>query len=361
MEAISDYPFLLLLQGRDVFKLDVDLRRLREARDAVGGDHVCGCLGDWGVFWDTRATLTTFSEQDMQVSLEECLELADMPAEGYLHETIDITALQRQIDGHVGEKRMAAVSLLDRHAAEGHRYLNLSTIKVTYYRKHGLPGRRYARGASLQKLSRSLRNAALHSCTAAESQSQLFENYDVDMVNAFMQLLWNKLKEVVGDSVDIEYQNFTAYVSNPGGVRKFLATYFGIPEKAAKKALIAILHHGRPKAELPYLWALAVELRMAAERLLELPEHCHLLEMFDARRCPGATRLHYALASLEDHLLQRLEAGIAQEFEAEATANVLMFDGLCVRIEGAGHGARLRRVLDAVGQAAGVRFTMELL
>ena len=74
---------------------------------------------------------------------------------------------------------------------------------MSYNRKHGVPGRRYAEGASLQRLSRSLRAAALRSD---------YETFDVDMTNAFPTLLWNELRDLVGDAVDIEFQIFTTYV-----------------------------------------------------------------------------------------------------------------------------------------------------
>ena len=78
-------------------------------------------------------------------------------------------------------------------------------------------------------------------------------------MNFFITILWNELRDVVRDAVDIEYQTFTALVKNPVTLRRFVASTLDISAKEAKKLLIKILHWGRPSHPLLLLWALAVQ------------------------------------------------------------------------------------------------------
>jgi len=274
-------------------------------------------------------------------------------------ETMNFVSLAAEVEGKAGEKFDYARDLLNRHAQEGSRRADYSTIAVQYLQKH--QGRRYARGPSLQGLSRSLRKIALESETRIQaSYGEVFENFDVDTVNAFMQFLWNELHGVVGGSVDIEYETFTAAVKNPAACRSFLANYLNIPLKAAKKQLIAILHCGRPTCDMPFLWALALELRMATRVVLEQPKFSHLSALFSDRRFPLACRLHYAMSQIEDTMMQDLEQAIRREFADGARVMTYMFDGMVVRFNTLGNGARLQRVLDEVGTTGRVRFTMEM-
>ena len=361
-EAVRNVPYPFNINANFVEKLEINAEALEAELDTHGRDQLGGGLEGWGVFWDLGSALSDFTEENTQLSLEESFITGDDTSASVLAETIDLEALVNEIQGKVGEKVDFARSYTARHNSEGYRFANLSTITVTYSRKHGIEGRRYARGPSAQQLSRSFRNSALKSAVDIDRQGALlFENFDIDMVNAFMQFMWIRLEANVGDAVDIEYQVFTAYVKNPVAVREFIARALNISVKAAKKQLITILHYGRPQSQLPFLWALAVELRMAARVLLDLPEFTHLSGMFGARRHPDATRLHYAVSSMQDLVIQSLEKALGDEFEDEAKIIVYMFDGLVVQTQGVGNERRVRRVLDAVGMAASVKFTMELL
>ena len=162
----------------------------------------------------------------------------------------------------------------------------MSAISMTYKRKHGVPGRRYAQGPGLQMLSKGFRESALGSPCVADAPlcNEHFENFDLDISNCFPQLLWNEIKNLIGISVDIDYPILTACVSNPEAFKRFLADYLGQPIKIVKKELIRIMHCGRPKDDLPLFWALAVELRRAATALLEEPRFTYLRSMFESRR-----------------------------------------------------------------------------
>ena len=102
-------------------------------------------------------------------------------------------------------------------------------------------------------------------------------------------------------------------------------------------------------------------MRAAAEVVLQKSKFDHLASMFSDRRLPSATRLHYALSSIEDSLVEEVTTALVEEFGGEPQVTVLMFDGLIVRVQGTGHAARVRRILDKVGAAAHVAFTVEQL
>ena len=100
-----------------------------------------------------------------------------------------------------------------------------------------------------------------------------------------------------------------------------------------------------------------------------LPRFRHLHAMLKDRRSPTTTRLHFALASVEDEIVQDLEArvGVAaagvfgEHVAGEPLANVvtLMFDGAILRVRRSGLSS-LRRVLDDMGARWNVEFTISI-
>ena len=57
---------------------------------------------------------------------------------------------------------------------------------------------------------------------------------------------------------------------------------------------------------------------MATKILLDLPEFSYLNGMFAERPHPLASRLHYALASVEDDILKQLDGALREEFGDES-------------------------------------------
>ena len=72
------------------------------------------------------------------------------------------------------------------------------------------------------------------------------------------------------------------------------------------KALSRILFTGQASVDLPFLWALARDFKVAADALLESDEFSYLSGMFATRPRPAATRLFYALSKLEDSMMRTL-------------------------------------------------------
>ena len=123
--------------------------------------------------------------------------------------------------------------------------------------------------------------------------------------------------------------------------------------------MIMLLHCAVPQCELPVLWALASEMHMATRVILATPEFMHLNTMFQERRHPVASRVFYALASIEDRFLQHLEESLLNEFGEDCDVLVYMFDGAVVRMRKTGNEPHLRQVLDSVGERLGVTCSIE--
>ena len=286
-DAVKDYPYIFRVEGNNVLKLNVKLNFLESLLDAAGRDSLAGGLEGWGVYWDLRSQLRDFSpseEQDAAMDIVSSSEIARS-----LTETVNIVDLENEVGDKAGEEFDYARRYIARHRENGTRKNDFSSLTVTYYRKYDMEGREYAHSPSAQGLKTALKKHAFRSqCDLDASYGDVFENYDIDCVNAFMQFLWNELHDVVGSGTEIEYETFTAYVLNPRGFRSLLSSYLGITVKEAKKQLISILHCGEPNAELPLLWSLAVELRTAVRVILEKPRFQHLNSKLADRRFPLA-------------------------------------------------------------------------
>ena len=69
---------------------------------------------------------------------------------------------------------------------------------------------------------------------------------------------------------------------------------------------------GLPIVELPFMCNLAVDVHTAVKMLLGMGEFQYLADRFSGRRNLAATRLHYALSSKEDAILNTLETQLAK-------------------------------------------------
>ena len=88
--------------------------------------------------------------------------------------------------------------------------------------------------------------------------------------------------------------------------------YGGVDSQAAKKILNKIMYFGRPDYNLPFLWALAHDFRMAAQVVLSSDEFAYLRDMFNDRRNPQATRLFYAISKYERTHVDRMSRAVEE-------------------------------------------------
>ena len=94
---------------------------------------------------------------------------------------------------------------------------------------------------------------------------------------------------------------------------------------------VRTIHLGRPTHEIPFMWNLWAQCKMAAKTVIDGLEFAHLQSMFMERRNPLATRLHFALAKREDAILQKLCTALQAQMEG-STCVAFMFDGMVAKI-----------------------------
>ena len=87
------------------------------------------------------------------------------------------------------------------------------TLRVQYYRKYTLPGRRYARGPSLRRLTREARAAAMDGLT-----------YAVDFCNCFPAIMF-KLVRSDNEGAKVPFPSLTKYIKHYKQWRSFMMEY----------------------------------------------------------------------------------------------------------------------------------------
>ena len=251
------------------------------------------------------------------------LVLGDMHA-GAITEKLNLVALENCLDDMPENDKKAYVRSVVRRYRAGRREGDFCSIDISYYRKGNILGRRYALGPSAQGLPSSMRNACLQVDHAPSGMVDDFVFFDIDVENCFPSLLYAKLKQR-GHHMEEDFPVFTAFKHNPKAWRSFLSEYFDIEEKRSKKMLIRFLHLAEPSSEMPLLWELSADIKRAVEHLLSMTEYEYLKGLFEDRRIPFATRLHYALSSIEDSIITRIEEAMATRLPS-ARINTYMFD-----------------------------------
>ena len=146
---------------------------------------------------------------------------------------------------------------------------------------------------------------------------------EADINNCFVALLVIELSHVC--NVDEDLPTLSAFAANYKMWRSLLAAYMCVSPKEAKKLLIKIIHLGKPTCDLPFLWNLAVDMHKAVDMLLACEKFSYLEGRFENRRCPAASKLHYALSSVEDSILADLEKEVTSV--DGISVNTYMFDG----------------------------------
>ena len=123
--------------------------------------------------------------------------------------------------------------LLDRHrGGDATRAGDLSTVSVKYYRKFGLPGRRWAAGPSLQKNASKEDRRAILSNDPDSSQDAGFVIIEVDIENCIPALMWIELLDRVGEDDHDSLADFNIVelaVKHHRIWKDILSEYLGIP------------------------------------------------------------------------------------------------------------------------------------
>ena len=123
---------------------------------------------------------------------------------------------------------------------------DIARARVAYCRKHGLPGRRYAKGPSLQMLTKEARGVAMN-FTYEDSYV-----VDIDIRNAHPTLLMNMLKDV-SPELHSSCTAWSAYNANVDEWRGMMSDLLDIPVTEAKTHLVKLFYLARPARDIPPL------------------------------------------------------------------------------------------------------------
>ena len=137
-------------------------------------------------------------------------------------------------------------------------------------------------------------------------------------------------------SLDL-FPTLVAYKTHYKVWRNFLTEYTGAGPREIKKMLNEIVHLAWTKVDIPFLWNLALDMHRAVQVLLGLPKFDYLQGHFNERKNPPACKFHYALAGIEDNIIQEVEERLSQI--SDLSINTYMFDGVIVLAKESDEGA----------------------
>ena len=354
VEAVDLWPHLVeRVQGTMEFKfLDLDYEAFASLLTRYGANHFGGGFDCWAPIWAAKRDFALISQ--VNPTHPEIREIAAEVHVMRTEEWVNVVRLEEDLEsGAISSKQVMVRQLLDRYARHGKRSGDFAILTVEYVRKHGVPGRWYAKGPSIQLyLSKFARHSGFATSPAdTPGAGRVF--VDVDINNCFFTILCNLVTNELQDTTDIG--TLLSFKTHYAEWRNFLAEYLRIPLKAAKKLLIRLVHLGRPQHDIPFLWNLATQIRQAVTVLLEMDRFQYLQSKFSDRPNPTATRLHYALASVEEEIMVDLGQSVTQHVP-DCTINALMFDGAVLRMSESSI-PELHRVLEAVGTRHSVTFS----
>ena len=197
--------------------------------------------------------------------------------------------------------------------AEGRCYGLYCDLRVIYYIKFGIPGRRYPRGPALAKLKRCYRTVA---CDAL--------CFQIDQKNAIPCIAWDMAQQFLANATE-RLNSWHLYQENYKEWRCFMQDYADIPLSDAKKSITKMFGLGLPDYDIPFLWALSMDVYTFRAALQRSPKYNRLSAMFTDRKNPEATRFFYALSPVEDERTMRAVSMF--EIDAFASISALIFDG----------------------------------
>ena len=360
-EACRDYPYLLRYQASrpmGFLRLNIDLEKF-DVLMAMHGSDKFGTFESWGVVFELRDALLSkhFSATEItDVGPEEAAAPED-PADRTictLTETVNLSRLESVALAEARARETEAASVdgaalrmlqayIARCRAEGRCYGMYCDLDVQYYVKFGLPSRRYPRGPSLAKLSKRYKAVA---CDAL--------CFSVDQKNAFPNIAWAMAQDLV-PNVEDRLTTWPLYQKHYKEWRSFMAEYASIAPRDAKKCITKMFGLGLPDYDVPFLWAMAMDIAIFKDALQRSPQYASLATMFGERNNPEATRFFYALSPEEDSRTQQAVSMFEQNSFASVSA--LIFDG-AIMTSGANR-RDLQERCEACERILGFQITLE--
>ncbi|CAK0814598.1 unnamed protein product, partial [Prorocentrum cordatum] len=286
---------------------------------------------------------------------EDASEIAVRNQCGSLMGTCNYQRLSEKVDsGEIADAGYAKMPMQRSVRCGG----GMAQIEVPCCRKFGIPGCRLAQRPSLQWMVRDDRAVALslEPSISFQGGKESWETKTADINNCFVALIVKEIEQVC--QMKEELPALAAFAANCKAWRSALAAYMSASARVAKKPLVKSVHLGKPDCDLPFLWNLSVGMHTAVDLLLAQDKFTCMEGRFENRRCPPASKLHYALSSIEDMVLADLDAEAASIHGV--SVNACMFDGaMFLTPEDA--VADLRAAANAVAAKCGLRITVEVI
>ena len=154
-----------------------------------------------------------------------------------LTEHVDLAALRARHQGGSDRRPDVLRRYITRCENEGDIMGNYADVRVSYYRKRGLPGRMYARSPALQWLTKESRAAALAGMS-----------YSVDIQNCFPTLLLHEVRKLHTKD-DVPLRSLELFVKYHAIWREFVKEYLQVEISEAKIAISKIFGLGEPGAQ----------------------------------------------------------------------------------------------------------------
>ena len=288
----------------DFMRLDIDIRKFEQLAPSPG---VFGTQREWG---------DVLARRSEKVHPAETHKVHTAPPNEpvLIKEFFDVRGLRSYIPHCTAERAEACYSLLN-YATSRETDQGFAEVEVPYSNTAAY-GRKYARGASCQKIGREGRKAVFRRC-----------GVDVDICNCHPSLVRQLLirsfvsEKATWGSVDTMYPMLYLFVENYTHWRRFCCEYFDVGPEKGKEMLHTIVYGGNVRGDVPFLHALRFEMRKAAEYLCGRPNYAHLQEYYDGRRRPLYSMLSAIVSFEEDRTLGEICRIIGRP------AICLMYDG----------------------------------
>jgi hypothetical protein len=329
-------------------RLNVDYAKLVEVMNSLGGVATFGGPAQWGDVFAHRDEQLTYTDKPPIV---EWTELVEQLKRGEFDPSVAFGAVQCECLEYVNVTNLALhhASGTDRRPAQLQAYLSRvnadgipdgpshRVLNMSYSTKPGY-GRKMARGASGQKLTREARAAAFGD-TALE----------IDMPCSHPRLLLAKLK-VLGLFKPAEYPMLVAFCEHFAAWRDAVKEMKQITEQQAKMAVLMIFYGGRDFEDIPFLRKLTAEVQVASRVIMAHSSLQAFTHLYSDRRRPDISRLCAVLSFEEDKVISEVFTSLDKH---GVFSRVLLFDGAYIRCKTFADEVLIKDVLHDLKERSG--------
>ena len=201
LDAVDCWPHLILrdCQTKELKLLDLEYDKSHSTLCRYGPECFGGDVDAWRPVWECKrilmmkTTLSPSQPEQFDGDADECIV-------SELEECVNVAALRGCVVGsnNVSPKSTRLTLLLSKYEQDGWRAGDYGILKVQYVKKHGLRGRWYAKGPSIQSyLTRAARSVCFKTeIGASVCGEEIF--VDIDINTCFLTLFFRRLWQTMG-------------------------------------------------------------------------------------------------------------------------------------------------------------------